>query len=77
MILSLNRSLHTSGSVIFQYGIFDFAQGGFNRLHLLQHINAVPPFINHATDAANLSLDATEATYVGVLLYVHRPYLIL
>lgn len=59
--------LDASSDVIAQNFVLDLLQGGFDRLDLVQDIDAIAFVRDHTRDAAHLPLDAIEAGRGGLL----------
>ena len=52
---------HAMGGVVLENFVLDLPQRGFDRLHLVENVDAVALLFQHASNAANLALDAREA----------------
>ncbi len=64
-VLGMQSIMNTVLKVSFQHVRLYFAEGGGDRMDLVNDVNAVAPFFNHALDPAHLSLDATEPGSLG------------
>lgn len=57
--------------MILEHGIFDPGECGFYRLDLLQDVDAIAFFLDHAADPAHLSGDPVEPADGGVTFKFH------
>jgi len=60
-ITGCDGGFHTGSRVVFEYFALGTQQGGFHCLYLMQHVDAVALFFEHAYDAANLAFDAAQS----------------
>ena len=61
---------NTAGGVIAQNKVFYLGQCGFNRLHLMQYVDAITLILDHARDAANLSFNFVQSSNDMILFHV-------
>jgi hypothetical protein len=48
--------------VILENELFDFLESRFDSLNLIENVDAIAVFLDHARDAAHLSFDSRDAT---------------
>jgi len=69
-VTRMDGLFNTAGGVIAQNQVFYFGQSGFNRLHLMQYVDAITLILNHARDAANLSFNFVQSSNDMILFHV-------
>lgn len=66
-----DRLMHAAGGMILQHGALHPADGRFDRLNLVEDVDAVPAIRNHLGYAAHLPFDTSKPMNDGLLVLCH------